>query len=214
MGTHQLDAPLSAVDIAKHVLLQELARRLLRPDLSPRAYFDRLIFHGLWVDAIRIFPHLLPNQSAMWWGCQCLWDVARCGDSAEAKDTLRAVLRWVVNPSEAHRQAAHPVERSALKTPWGCLAMAVAWSGGSLSDPGLPVVPPPQPATARMVSGAVLLAAVQREPMRYEERHRRFLDLGLQIAAGQNLWWQPRDAGHVEMADRHDPELLLAGTPG
>lgn len=183
---------LSASAIAAHVPLRDVARSYLRADLSPRAYLELLLIEELWADAIRFLPHLLPRRGAVWWGCQCLWAALRPEVPAEVNQALRPVLAWIVDPSEENREAARPHDRSAaLRSPSGCLRLAVTWSGGSLSDPGLPIVAPPPHATARMVSGAVLLAAVQRDAMRYEEKYRRFLDLGLHIAAGKNLWWQP-----------------------
>jgi hypothetical protein len=105
----------------------------------------------------------------------------------------------VVDPTDAHREAARPAAGDEpLQTPWGCLRMAVVWSGGSLNDAGLPVVAPADYATPRAVAGAIMLAGVFPDPIHYEERYRQFLDLGLHIAARRNLWWQSAAAGQSE----------------
>ena len=63
-------------------------------------------------------------------------------------------------------------------------ATAAAWSGGSLAPPEAPVVPPGETLTAQAVAGAVLLAAVRREPERAPERHRRAVAQAVDIARG------------------------------
>lgn len=181
----------SAVEACAHVPLDDAARGLLRPDQTPRAFLDLLLAHERFADAVRLLPHLLPRRVAVWWGCQCVWDVTRRRGDDDARDTLRRVVRWVLAPGEARRWEVRPAdEQAALKTPHGCLAMAVLWSDGSLAPPALPLVPPPEHLTARLVGAAVLRAAVAVEPMRYEDRYRHFLDLGLHLAARRNLWTQ------------------------
>ena len=69
--------------------------------------------------------------------------------------------------------------------------MAAFFSGGSLSLPNLPVVPPGEDLTGRMAAGALMLAAVMTEPEKASEKHAAFLRTGLEIADGQNLWPTP-----------------------
>jgi hypothetical protein len=167
------------------------AAELFHAGRAPRGNLALFLHNELFGDAVRYLADLLPPRAAVWWASQCVWDAVRPHADEEARNALAAVLRWVVDPTDAHREAARPAERdNPLDTPWGCLKMAVVWTGGSLSDPGLPVVPPADYATPRALAGAIMLAAVHADPLPYLDRYRRFLDLGLHIAQGRNLWWQ------------------------
>jgi hypothetical protein len=179
-------------EIAPALNLSRSARALLAVSDSPRAFLDRLRAQELDTDAVLVLPHLLPKRLAVWWGCLCAWSVARAGgDNAPAGGraqlrALRAAVRWVREPSEANRQlAVDRGQKVGMNTPAGCLALAAGWSGGSLSLPHLPVVPPPPELTARLVGAAVLLCAVVREPMQYQGRCRQFLLIGEDVAAGR-----------------------------
>ena len=57
--------------------------------------------------------------------------------------------------------------------------------------PNLPAVPPGEDLTARMVAGALMLAAVIKEPEKAAEKYAAFLRTGLEIADGKNLWPTP-----------------------
>ena len=63
-------------------------------------------------------------------------------------------------------------------------ALAAFWSGGSLTGPDDPVVPPDEHMTATAVAGAVLLASVGAAPDDVPKRQQRFLLLGLGVACG------------------------------
>lgn len=161
----------------------------LRPEHTPRAFFDLLLEQRDYSNGIRLFPHLLPARVAVWWGCQCVWSVFAPTPPNDLVRTLQKVVRWVVDPSEANRLALGPLEPyEAMWTTPGCLAVAVLWSGGSLAAPEWPAIPPPEYGTPRAVAGAVMRAAVEREPMEYMEHYRHFLDLGMHLVARRNLW--------------------------
>jgi hypothetical protein len=53
-----------------------------------------------------------------------------------------------------------------------------------MAPPDAPPVPPGEELTGTAVAGAVMLAAVQTEPERAEEKFRRFLMQGIDIANG------------------------------
>ena len=111
--------------------------------------------------------------------------------AAKAK-ALEAARAWVLDPSEENRRACwSAAEAAEIGSPAGCTAMAAFFSGGSLSLPDLPVVPPGEDLTGRMATGALMLAAVMNEPEKASEKHTAFLRTGLQIADGQNLWPSP-----------------------
>jgi hypothetical protein len=176
----------TAAEICRDLDLQDPARRLLSPDLTPRQFFERLVEQQEYADAVRFLAHALPKRLAVWWGCLCVWHVYRLEPPESVAAALDAALAWVLDPSEEHRRAAEaPAMVAELKSPAGCLAMAACWSGGSMAPPDLPVVPTPPDLTARLVGGAVLLAAAQRAP-RLDAFYQQFLALGRDVARGKN----------------------------
>jgi hypothetical protein len=155
------------------------------PALSPAAFLDRLCGEGLAIDAIRFMAHGLPSREAVWWACLAARPVADT-ISAEETSAIEAAEAWVYRPDEEHRRtamvAAEAVGNNESPARWA--ATAAAWSGGSLAPPEAPVVPPGETLTAQAVAGAVLLAAIRREPERAPERHRRAVAQAVDIARG------------------------------
>ncbi len=153
---------------------------------------DRLREAALFPEAVRYLAFALPKRQAVWWACRCvrqgpLTAVSAAPDPASV--ALEAAEQWAADPSETNRRAAGAAGESAgAGTPAGCAAMAAFWSGGSLAPEGLPVVPPADDLTARGVTGAVMIAAVAIEPQHAPDRFRKFLDLGLAVAAGSDRW--------------------------
>lgn len=183
-------------------LLSREARRHLRSEQTPRGYFELLMARELWADAIRALAAALPRRPAVWWGCLCAWEMARHGSSAVEEEALAATIGWVQEPTEAHRRAAEAAaERATLRTPAGCLAQAAFWNGaGSMLAPELPEVRPAGLALPRLVAGAILLAAVQRDVNDYQQHYRLFLGLGTEIAYGRHLWTGPAASAPVVVA--------------
>jgi hypothetical protein len=66
--------------------------------------------------------------------------------------------------------------------------LAAFFSGGSLAPPGVTDVPPADALTPSAAAGAVALAAVSGDPVKAEERFRKFLLLAQEVAAGKNRW--------------------------
>jgi hypothetical protein len=99
---------------------------------------------------------------------------------------IKASVEWVLEPDEPKRRAAQAAGETAdFATPAGCAALAVYGSGGSLTPPNLPDVPPEPFMTAQAVSGALALASVQGDPPGVPDLQRRLVDLGLAIAEGK-----------------------------
>ena len=124
----------------------------------------------------------------------------------DLKEEARPLLRDGQTPrefldalvAEENRQAAKaPADGATLRTPAGGLAMATAWTGGSLAPPmanANPKVPPPPPVPpgpyvpAKVVAGAILLAAVKGDPTRIADTQRTFVELGIGVAEGRFVW--------------------------
>ena len=181
----------SVRDTADRLCFSARAAELFHAGRAPRGNLALFLHNELFADAVRYLADLLPARVAVWWASQCVWEVVRPHPEEEVRNALAAILRWVVDATDAHREAARPAGRgNPLRTPWGCLGMAVVWTGGNLNDAGLPVVTPAD-YDAHSSRYAIMLAAVHSDPLPYLDRYRRFLDLGLHIAHGRNLWWLP-----------------------
>ena len=181
------EAPRTAAEISGRFDPSQDARSLLRKDLAPKAYFERLLESGVYKDAVRFTARWLSKREAVWWGCLCAWDRDRPDPDEKRDHALRAAVRWVLDPSEENRQAARTVGKTAgAGTPAGGVALAAFYSGGSMSYPDLPEVEPPEDLTAQTVAAAVNLAAHPERPSEKNDRLRQFLRLGLEVALGKN----------------------------
>jgi hypothetical protein len=179
----------TAAEVCKHFPLGDEAKKFLREGLTPRQFLDLLTAKEQFVDAVRLLAHALPRREAAWWACLCARAVAGPKPPAEAAAAVAAAEKWVSDPSEDNRRAAWAAaEKAGLGTPAGCSAAAAFWSGGSLGPPDVPAIPPGEFLTAHVAGCAVLLAAVQTEPAKAPEKYRKFLALGIEVAAGTNQW--------------------------
>src|SRR5688572_17376575 len=134
----------TAWDVCRRYEPSNLALALLRRGQTPKAYFDLLVQNGLDADAISFLARLLSKPEAIWWGCLCVWNAARPNPSPAAEAALEATLRWLQEPTEAHRRAAEEVARKVgVAKPAGAVAQATVFATGSMSLPGLPEVAPP-----------------------------------------------------------------------
>ncbi|MGE3804584.1 MAG: hypothetical protein AB7K24_07915 [Gemmataceae bacterium] len=169
--------------------LRPEGRALLRPGLDTVAYFAELLRADNLADARRVLAHALPRRRALWWGCLCAWEAYRPEPPHEVATVLHAVSEYVITAADEQRRRLRVLGMAAgLNTLGGHLALAGFCSAGSLSKPGLPVVTAPVFATGRLVSVAVYLASVKRDPARYRDRLRQFLSVGLEVARGESLW--------------------------
>jgi hypothetical protein len=68
--------------------------------------------------------------------------------------------------------------------------MAAFWSEGSIAPEDAPAVPPANNLTAKAVAGAVMLAAVQAQPEKANDKYLFFIEQAIDIANGGNgrLW--------------------------
>jgi hypothetical protein len=174
-----------AADLCAHFDLSAEAKALLVGSMPPDQFLDLLIQKGHLLDAIRLLAFALPKREAVWWACLCARETLAPAAPVELGEAIKAAEAWVYKPTEENRRTAmEKAERAGFDKPASWAAVGAFWSGGSLAPPNAPVVPPAETLTAKAVSGAILLAAVQREPERAAERHRQFLDDGVDIAAG------------------------------
>jgi hypothetical protein len=172
--------------------LGEEAMALLRPDLHPLDFVALLMEQALFGDAVRFIAHALPKREAVWWGWVCARRAAGENPQPKIKAALDATERWIAQPNDDNRRLAMAAAQKAeLGTAAGCAGLAAFFSGGSLAPPDAPPVPPGEFLTAKAVSGAVIFAAVSREPEKAPERFRSFVAQGVEVTNRVKLW-EPR----------------------
>jgi hypothetical protein len=181
--------PKTAAEICCQYEPSDEARALLTDDASPAAFLDALIQAERYADGIHFLARWLTKREAVWWGCLCAWEDCRPEPPENVDAALRAAVGWVLEPNEDNRQACRRRAREAgMKTPAACVALAAFYSGGSISLPGLPEVPAPDGSCAKLVAGALTLAAGRGKPPEIKNRRQTFLRLGLEIIEGKNRW--------------------------
>jgi hypothetical protein len=127
-------------------------------DADPLAFLQRLAGGPTPEDAIGFCAYLLPRREAVWWGCQSIREIAAPADRGDL-ELLALSEQWVKMPEEDNRRAALAGGMGArVKSAAAWMALAAAWSGGSMADDPERPVPPPNFLTAHAVRAAVLTA--------------------------------------------------------
>jgi hypothetical protein len=155
---------------------------LVRPEMHPLDFVALLMEKALYPDAVRFIAHALPKREAVWWGWVCARRAAGDNPQPKIKAVLDATEKWIAQPSEDNRRSAMAAAQKAeLGTAAGCAGLAAFFSGGSLAPPEAPVVPPGEFLSAKAVSGAVIFAAVAKEPERAPEKFKSFVAQGVEV---------------------------------
>ena len=179
----------SSASLAAAAEVGEQAIALLRPDIPPREYVELLMARELFSDAVRFLAHALPRRECVWWGWVCARRAAGENPPPKIRAALEAAEKWIAQPAEENRRAAKAAADAAgLDSAAGCAALGAFFSGGSLAPPDAPVAPPGPYLTAKAIGGAVVLAAVAREPEKAPEKFRASLAQGLEITQKIKLW--------------------------
>ena len=176
-------------DVAAVAELGDEAVGLLRPDIVPQDYVALLMSKKLYADAVRFVAHALPKREAVWWG----WISAKRAAGAEPppkiKASLEATEKWIAQPDDEGGRAAMAAAKEAqTTTAAGCAGMAAFFSGSSLGPAHVPPIPPGEFLTAKAVSGAVIYAAVGKDPANAPDRFQSFVTQGVDVAVKIKLW--------------------------
>lgn len=177
-------------DISAGCKLSQPAVELAAKQPTPAAYVAQLAAEGLATDGLEFVAHWLPKRAAIWWGCLCLWHLRRPTLPPAEEAALRAVVQWVREPNEPRRRSLESAAEAAgnMRTSAGGLACAAFFSGGSLTAPGLPAVAPPPDLSAHTVAQVLVVAPLYSNPEQTKDTYRHFLELGLEVARGENRW--------------------------
>jgi len=186
----------NAASVCRDIDLDEEARRLLSPEISPADFLRLLMENALYPDAVKFLARALPKRESTWWACLCARGTLGDDPASGPLKPLELAEQWVYKPSEEHRRSAFAAaEVHQFEGPGSWAAMAAFWSGASMAPPDAPAVPPADNLTGKAVAGAVMLAAVQGEPENAPEKYRRFLSQGIDIACGGNGRLASKPAG-------------------
>lgn len=176
-------------EVAKAAELNGDALAVLHPEHGGREFATALVNAELFQDAVRFVAHALPKREAVWWALLCAREAAGDAPPAEVKASLDATDVWVRHPGDEQRRAAMAAaQKATFQTAAGCAGLAAFLSGGSLSVPGQPEVPPGPFLTAKAVFGAVALASIGTDPKTAPERFRRYVEQALHIGDQAGAW--------------------------
>jgi hypothetical protein len=179
----------TAREVCAHFALGDEAKKLLGDGMGVGPFLEKLVAEKQHPDAVRLLAHALPKREAVWWALQCAREAAGSEPPPNVAAALAATDAWVNSPTEENRRATQlAYEAAELGTPAGCAALAAFMSGGSMAPPNVPTVPPGEFITAHAASGAVMLAAVIKEPEKAPEKYERFLAKGVEAANKQDLF--------------------------
>jgi hypothetical protein len=176
-------------EISAAAELGDEAMALLRPDHHPLDFVALLMEKALFPDAVRFIAHALPKREAVWWAWVCARRAAGENPQPTIKAALAATEKWIAQPDESNRRSAMAAaEKAEMGTAAGCAGLAAFFSGGSIAPPNAAAVPPGEFLTAKAVSGAVIFAAVAKEPEKAPEKFRSFVSQGLEVTNRVKLW--------------------------
>jgi hypothetical protein len=165
------------------------AMALMRPNQKPPEFVSLLMDNKLYPDAVRFLAHALPKREAVWWGWMSARRAAGDHPAPKIKAALEATEKWIAQPTEENRRAAHAAAQAAeFSTAAGCAGLGAFFSGGSMAPPEAPVVPPGDYLTAKAISGAVNFAAMGGPPKEAPEKFKSFVAQGVDVARRIKLW--------------------------
>ncbi|UTM57063.1 Twin-arginine translocation pathway signal [Photobacterium sp. CCB-ST2H9] len=152
---------------------------------APGDLIEAAMTQEMFADAVTFLAHALPVRECIWWAACCA--ATRSDWNEHEANAVRAAKAWVHTPDETSRRYAEQMaELAGLESGAGWAAQSAFWSGGSMTSPKDPVVPPPPYLYAQAVAGCINLSAVLPDGEDAKQRYRDFIDMGLNIAAGGN----------------------------
>lgn len=196
--TTSAQPPVAARTMADFIDLAGLgddAKGALAPTHGPRQYVQALLDQKLYPDAVRFLAHALPKRECIWWAWVCARRASSEMPGPKDAAALDATEKWITQPTDENRRAAmRAAEAAGFATPAGCTALAVFVSGGSLGPASTPPVPPGELLTAKVITGAVVAAAVTGDAAKAPERFQSFIAQGLDVVNRLQLWGRTDDA--------------------
>jgi hypothetical protein len=149
---------------------------------TPLAFIAQLQKSRTPEEAVAFAAYVLPKRKAVWWGHQCLTSLDHLL-APQDKMMLQLAEDWVREPEEPLRyRAMNEAMACRDKTPGVWIALGAAWSGGSLSPPDLPRVPPPPALTPRAVNTGIMGILARVDMKHRAATLKGFVDMGVNLA--------------------------------
>lgn len=143
---------------------------------GPGDLLNRLVQQDLLIEAARLLAYALPEREAVWWSCMCVLHTAPADFPAAERQATQAAEAWVRQPSEeTKREAAWAAAAAGYGAPGAWPALAAYWSRPALEG---------DTRGGRGVDTAITRAAMRDDTSRQNERLRRFIGSGRDIASG------------------------------
>lgn len=172
-------------DVLARAALTGEAAALIQADTAPAAAIARLEAGGFVTEAAKLMAHALPKRECVWWACMCARHTTPPDLPEADAAAVAGAEEWVRKQTdESRREAFEHAQRANFGTAEAWAAVAAFWSGDSMSPLGQPKTTPAPHLTGTAAIGSVTLAAVRLYPGRRDDRLRRFLASGREIAAG------------------------------
>jgi hypothetical protein len=168
--------------------LSETAQTLCDETVEVIPFLHRLCERELFPDALSVLATWLGKRKGVWWAVDCV--ESACSDRLQSQaDLLESTRKWVLEPTEDNRRSVADAADSTDSTLPACwVARAAGWSGGSLTPPELPVVPPAEHLTKQGILAGLSLAAPFISPAKTLENYRQFIELGEQLSQTKFDW--------------------------
>ena len=159
----------SAVRLTKARQVAELqgVDELVLPsaDIAAIDYYQALRSASERLDAIDFIGHALPRFDLIAWAAHILEESSRKRAlPVRDRQALDHALRWLGEGSDANRRSAFDTaQKASSDSAEKLLALAVFFSGGSISMPDMPPVLPHPAMAARMATNAIKIAAYRTD---------------------------------------------------
>jgi len=174
----------TATDVVQIAPVEEDTKKLARPDWNTLQFVEALAGQEKFLDAVRVLAFAMGKLTVIEWAHRCVSIAGGEGLSKVDQRALELVQRWLGGRNEELRREIYAASQAAEhSTPASWVAMAAFWSEGSMGPP--PPAPPLAPGPtqcAHAATGAILLAAVAKEPEKAPDKYREFLRVGLEMA--------------------------------
>jgi hypothetical protein len=159
---------------------------LLKPDASPRAFFDTLLDAGHHTQAVMYLAHAIPAREGIWWA----WSVARKAVSPDSEEAaaLKVVEEWIASPSDETRRAC---KKASSRLPQNGAVAALSdavFFPGNLAEPGASVIPAPAFSSSKFVAACIILCAYLANPHQPLPQFQSCLNQGLDVVRRIALW--------------------------
>lgn len=176
-----LPPPARAADLCKYVSVSDDAKAALTPEMPPAEFLAVLNERNLIGDSLNFLAHLLPKRQAVFWAMSCARQSGRTLEPV-SEAALKAAEKWIADPSESNRQACLTASNDVdASTSASLTALAAHYCTTTLPGTDPRVNSKAYFMTAKLVGGAVALAATEGDPKQIVPKFESFLAKGTEI---------------------------------